>query len=71
MPNKIGKKRPMATSPVKNRSALDVLLDSMDNLAVSASEKMAAEELRETRKEINETVDRVVSDGRKRRQQTA
>jgi hypothetical protein len=61
----------MATSRVKNKSALDSLLESMDELAASASKRMTPEELRKTRKEINEEIDRVVADGRKRRRQTA
>ena len=50
---------------------METLLDSMNELAGSAAKKMTAEEMRKTSKEINESIDRVVSDGRRRRRETA
>ena len=61
----------MPASGVKNKSAMDTLLESMDQLADSAAKKMTAEDLRKTRKEINESIDRVVAGGRQRRRETA
>ena len=50
---------------------METLLDSMNELADSAAKKMTVEEMRKTSKEINESIDRVVSDGRRRRRETA
>jgi hypothetical protein len=50
---------------------MDTLLGSMDKLSDSAAKKMTAEELRKSAKEINESIDRVVSGGRQRRRETA
>ena len=61
----------MATPRVRQKSAMETLLDSMNELAGSAAKKMTAEEMRKTSKEINESIDRVVSDGRRRRRETA
>jgi hypothetical protein len=61
----------MPASRAKEKSAMDTLLESMDQLADSASKKMSAEELRKTSKEINESIDRVVAGGRQRRRETA
>ena len=61
----------MPATGVKNKSAMDTLLESMDQLADSAAKKMTAEELRKARKEINESIDRVVAGGRQRRRETA
>jgi hypothetical protein len=55
----------------KNRSSIETLLESMDELADSAAKKMSPEDLRKTRKEINESIDRVVAGGRQRRRETA
>jgi len=60
----------MATSPIKKKSAVDTLLESMDKLVDSASRKMTREELRKTRREINDVVDRAVA-AHKRRRETA
>jgi hypothetical protein len=49
---------------------MDTLLDSMDELVDSAAERMTPDELRKTRKEINDVVDRAV-DAHKRRRETA
>ena len=48
---------------------MDKLLESMDDLAVSAAERMTTEEVREVRKNINDLVDRAVD--RKPRRETA
>ena len=55
----------------KKKSPLDTLLESVDQLADSAAKRMTAEELRKTRKDINESIDRVVAGGRQRRRETA
>jgi len=55
----------------KNKSSIETLLESMNELADSAAKKMSAEDLRKTRKEINESIDRVVAGGRQRRRETA
>ena len=55
----------------KRKSAMETLQDSMNELADSAAKSMSAEELRKTRKEINESIDRVVAGGRQRRRETA
>lgn len=60
--------RKMAT---KTKSAMDTLLESMDQLADSAAKNMSAEELQRNSKEINESIDRVVAGGRQRRRETA
>lgn len=48
---------------------MDDLLESMDELAVSAAKRMTTEEVREVRKNINDLVDRAVD--RKPRRETA
>jgi hypothetical protein len=55
----------------KNKSSIETLLESMDKLADSAAKNMSAEDLRKTRKEINDSIDRVVAGGRQRRRETA
>jgi hypothetical protein len=60
----------MSTS-AKTKSPMDTLLESMDQLADSAASRMSAEEIRQTRQEINESIDRVVAGGRQRRRETA
>ena len=50
---------------------METLLDSMDQLADSAAQKMNSEEIQRTRREINESIDRVVAGGRQRRRETA
>jgi F0F1-type ATP synthase membrane subunit b/b' len=60
----------MATSSVKRKSAMDTLLESMDELVDSAAERMTAEELQKARKEINDGVDRALA-SHKRRRETA
>ncbi|MFZ0772422.1 MAG: hypothetical protein ACLP56_09730 [Candidatus Sulfotelmatobacter sp.] len=70
MPNTKHKtKSTMATAPLKRKTAMDKLLESMDDLAVSAAERMTTEEVREVRKNINDLVDRAVE--RKPRRETA
>jgi hypothetical protein len=71
MPNKNRKKEArMATSRVKQKSAIDRLLQSMDELVDSAAKRMTPNELRKARKEINDVVDRAVV-AHKRRRETA
>jgi RNA-splicing ligase RtcB len=60
----------MDTSSVKRKSAMDTLLESMDELVDSAAERMTAEELGKARKEINDVVDRAVA-AHKRHRETA
>lgn len=60
----------MATSPAKQKSAMDTLLESMDELVDSAAERITPDELRKARKEINDVVDRAVV-AHKRRRETA
>jgi hypothetical protein len=55
----------------KTKSSIETLLESMNELADSAAKSMSAEELRKTREEINESIDRVVVGGRQRRRETA
>jgi hypothetical protein len=58
-PNKNRKKEArMATSQVKQKSAMDTLLQSMDELVDSAAKRMTPDELRKARKEINDVADR-------------
>jgi hypothetical protein len=59
----------MAVSRPKQETAMDSLLNSMDELAVAASKRMTTEEVRKVRKEINDLVDRAVQ--RKPRRETA
>jgi len=59
----------MVTSRPKQKTAMDSLLDSMDELAVAASKRMTTEEVRKVRKQINDLVDRAVA--RKPRRETA
>lgn len=59
----------MAAAPLKRKSAMDNLLESMDELAVAAAETMTTEQVREVRKNINDVVDRAVD--RKPRRETA
>jgi RNA-splicing ligase RtcB len=70
MPNTKHKKKPtMATASPKRKTAMDTLLESMDELAVAAAERMTTEEVRKVRKNINDVVDRAVE--RKPRRETA
>jgi hypothetical protein len=70
MPNtKHKRKATVASSPLKVKTAMDRLLESMDELAVSAAQRMTTEEVREARKDINDLVDRAVE--RKPRRETA
>ena len=60
----------MATSTVKQKSAMDELLDSFGEVIDSGAEKMSPRELRESEKGFNKIVDRAVA-ARKRRRETA
>ncbi|HSY92324.1 MAG TPA: hypothetical protein VK812_13180 [Candidatus Binatus sp.] len=61
----------MPAAQKKNKSSIDTLLESMNELADSAAKNMSTEDLRKTRKEINDSIDRVVAGGRQRRRETA
>ena len=61
----------MPVAKKKTKCSMDTLLESMNRLADSAAKRMSAEDLRKTRKEINESIDRVVAGGRQRRRETA
>jgi hypothetical protein len=61
----------MSVAQKKNKSSIETLLESMNELADSAAKSMSAEDLRKTRKDINESIDRVVAGGRQRRRETA
>lgn len=70
MPNTNNKRKStMSTAPLKRKTAMDKLLESMDELAVSAAEKMSTEQVRRVRKNINDLVDRAAD--RKPRRETA
>jgi hypothetical protein len=59
----------MATAPRKGKTAMERLLESMDELAVSATKRMTTQQVRQVRKNINDLVDRAVE--RKPRRETA
>ena len=59
----------VASSALKNKSAMDSLLESMDELAAKAAKEMSTDEVRKVRKQINDLVDRAVD--RKPRRETA
>jgi hypothetical protein len=59
----------VATSRPKQKTAMESLLESMDELAVAASKKMTTDEVREVGKQVNDLVDRAVQ--RKPRRETA
>ncbi len=61
----------MPAAERKDKSSMETLLESMDGLADSAAKDMSAEDLRKARKEVNESIDRVVAGGRQRRRETA
>jgi ElaB/YqjD/DUF883 family membrane-anchored ribosome-binding protein len=70
MPNTNNKRKStMSTTPTKRKTTLDTLLESMDELAVSAAENMSTEQVRRIRKNINDLVDRAAD--RKPRRETA
>ncbi len=58
----------MAESSAKQKSALDTLLDSMDELVDSATKRMTPGDLRKARKKINGVVDRAVVPHKRRRE---
>jgi hypothetical protein len=61
----------MPATQKKNKSSIETLLESMNELADSAAKTMSTEDLRKTRKEINDSIDHVVAGGRQRRRETA
>jgi len=63
------KKSNMTVASPKRKTAMDKLLESMDELAVSAAKRMTTEEVSKVRKNINDLVDRAVD--RKPRRETA
>lgn len=71
MANRDEKREDRVAAEKKSKSSIDILLDSMNELADSAAKSMSTEDLRKTRKEINESIDRVVAGGRQRRRETA
>ena len=54
----------------RRKSSIETLLESMNHLANSAVRKMTAAEIRQARKEINDSIDRVLASGRKRRRES-
>ena len=60
----------MATSSVKQKSAMEDLLDTFGEVIDSGAEKMTPSELRESERKFNEIADRVAA-SRKRRRETA
>jgi hypothetical protein len=71
MPNANRKKGPgMASSSVKQKSAMEELLDSFGEVIDSGAEKMDSEQLRKSEEKFNEIADRVAA-SRKRRRETA
>lgn len=71
MPSRSEKRDRVSATEKKNKSSMETLLESMDELADSAAKTMTADDLRKARKEINESIDRVVAGGRQRRRETA
>jgi hypothetical protein len=43
---RLNRRDTMATTPLKHKTAMDKILESMDELAVSARKKMTTEEMR-------------------------
>lgn len=70
MPNHQNKGHAMATTPVKQKSAMDKMLDSFGEVIDSGAEKMNSDQLRESEKKFNEIADRAAA-SRKRRRETA
>lgn len=60
----------MASSAVKQKSAMDELLDSFAEVIDSGAEKMNSDQLRKSEEKFNAIVDRAVA-SRKRRRETA
>jgi hypothetical protein len=60
----------MASSTVKQESAMDKLLDSFGQVIDSGAKKMDPSELRESEKRFNEITDRAAA-SHKRRRETA
>jgi len=59
----------MGSSGLKQKSAMDALLDSFRKIIDSGAEKMDSTELRESEKRFNEILDRAAA-ARKRRRET-
>ena len=60
----------MATTPVKQKSAMDKLLDSFSEAIDSGTGKMNSDQLRESEKKFSKIADRAAA-CRKRRRETA
>ncbi len=59
-----------ASSAVKQKSAMDTLLDTMRSIIDEGARKMTPKELEESEKKFNAAIDRAVA-ARKRRRETA
>ena len=59
----------MATSPLKNKNAMDSLLERFSGVIKAGAKKMNAEQLRDSDKKFNDAIDRAVAN--KRRRETA
>jgi hypothetical protein len=58
----------MATSPIKQKTAMDKLLGSFGEIIESGAEKMNSKQLTDSEKKFNAAIDRAVA--RKRRRET-
>jgi hypothetical protein len=58
----------MATSPVKHKSAVDALLDSVSEIIEDGAKGMNQKELCESEKKFNEALDRGVASRRRQRE---
>ena len=70
MPNSQNEGQQMATTPAKDKSATDKLIDTFGEVIDSGAEKMDSEQLRESEKKFNEIADHAAA-SRKRRRETA
>jgi hypothetical protein len=69
MPNTNHKKdKRMATSPVKHKSPMDTLLESVTEIVEDGAKGMNQKELRESEKRFNKALDRGVASRRRRRE---
>ena len=69
---KTAQHKPRAASPsaVKQKSAMDTLLDTMRNIIDEGARGMTPQELKESEEKFNAAIDRAVA-ARKRRRETA
>lgn len=54
----------MATSPLKNKNAMDSLLERFSEIIKAGARKMNAEQLRGSEKKFNDAIDRAVANKR-------